>query len=206
LIFAALTVVFVGLLLASEWKESVRGRWLTKPVASLGFICAGAMQPSIATKDGKLIFAALVLSAIGDVFLIPKKKSTFQLGVFAFLLAHLAFAAAFIVRGPSWPGTLLALVPLAVVAVPVARVVLPKAEDLKPAVAVYIVVVTVMAALAVGNAVREHAPMVAVAGLMFWCSDLAVARDTFIKPGFVNRAWGLPLYYAAQLVFALFVL
>lgn len=206
MLWAALTAVFVGLLLAAEWKGSIRGRWLTKPVASLGFVMAGAMQPTMETKDGKMIFAALVLSAIGDVLLIPKNKKWFQAGVFAFLLAHLAFAAAFLVRGPSWPGTLLAAAPLAVVAVPVARVILPKAEDLKPAVAVYIVVVTAMAALAVGNAVREHAPLVALAGLMFWCSDLAVARDTFLKPGFVNRAWGLPLYYAAQLVFALYVL
>lgn len=37
---------------------------------------------------------------------------------------------------------------------------------------------------------------------MFWCSDLAVARDRFIAPGFVNRLWGLPLYYAAQVAFA----
>ena len=206
MIWAALTAVFVGLLLAAEWKGSIRGRWLTKPVASLGFVLAGAVQPTMTTSDGKMIFAALVLSAIGDVLLIPKNKKWFQAGVFAFLLAHLAFAAAFLMRGPSWPGTLLAAAPLAVVAVPVARVILPKAEDLKPAVAVYIVVVTAMAALAVGNAVREHAPLVALAGLMFWCSDLAVARDTFLKPGFVNRAWGLPLYYAAQLVFALFVL
>ena len=127
-------------------------------------------------------------------------------GVFAFLLAHLAFAAAFLVRGVSWPGTLLAVLPLATVAIPIARLVLPKAEELKEPVAVYIVVVTAMAALAVGNAVREHAPLPALAGLMFWCSDLAVARDTFLKPGFVNRAWGLPLYYGAQLVFALFVM
>jgi uncharacterized membrane protein YhhN len=31
---------------------------------------------------------------------------------------------------------------------------------------------------------------------------LSVARDRFVVPGFVNRAWGLPLYYAAQLVLA----
>ena len=30
-----------------------------------------------------------------------------------------------------------------------------------------------------------------------------VARDRFIAPGFANAAWGLPLYYGAQLVLAL---
>jgi hypothetical protein len=29
-----------------------------------------------------------------------------------------------------------------------------------------------------------------------------VARDRFVAPGFVNRAWGLPLYFGAQLLFA----
>jgi len=38
--------------------------------------------------------------------------------------------------------------------------------------------------------------------LMFLVSDLAVARDRFVAQGFINRLWGLPLYYAAQLVLA----
>jgi hypothetical protein len=33
-------------------------------------------------------------------------------------------------------------------------------------------------------------------------SDLSVARDRFVAPGFVNRAWGLPTYFAAQLLLA----
>ena len=41
-----------------------------------------------------------------------------------------------------------------------------------------------------------------VGAVMFYGSDLAVARDRFVAPGFSNRAWGLPLYYAAQLVIA----
>ena len=38
---------------------------------------------------------------------------------------------------------------------------------------------------------------------MFWMSDISVARARFKSAGFGNRLWGLPLYYAAQLVFAL---
>ena len=44
--------------------------------------------------------------------------------------------------------------------------------------------------------------MVPVGAAMFTASDIAVVRDRFISKGFVNRAWGLPLYYAAQLVIA----
>ena len=43
---------------------------------------------------------------------------------------------------------------------------------------------------------------VAVGALAFTASDVAVARDRFVKNGFQNRAWGLPLYYGAQLLIA----
>ena len=41
------------------------------------------------------------------------------------------------------------------------------------------------------------------AAVAFYLSDVSVARDRFVAPGFGNRIWGLPLYYAAQLLFAL---
>ena len=40
------------------------------------------------------------------------------------------------------------------------------------------------------------------AALLFYASDFFVARDRFVRPGFVNRLIGLPLYYAAQAWFA----
>jgi hypothetical protein len=44
---------------------------------------------------------------------------------------------------------------------------------------------------------------VMTAAVAFYISDVSVARDRFVAPGFGNRIWGLPLYYAAQLLFAL---
>jgi hypothetical protein len=35
-----------------------------------------------------------------------------------------------------------------------------------------------------------------------YLSDLSVARDRFVKPAFVNRLWGLPLYYASTVLIA----
>ena len=42
-------------------------------------------------------------------------------------------------------------------------------------------------------------PLGAVA---FFLSDLAVARDRFVAKGWVNRVWGLPLYYFGQVLLA----
>ena len=41
-----------------------------------------------------------------------------------------------------------------------------------------------------------------VEGLLFCLSDLAVTRDRFIARSFWNGAWGLPLYYGAQVLLA----
>ena len=37
---------------------------------------------------------------------------------------------------------------------------------------------------------------------LFYLSDLAVARQRFVAPGFENKLIGLPLYYAGQLLLA----
>ena len=46
-------------------------------------------------------------------------------------------------------------------------------------------------------------PIRLVAALLFYLSDLAVARERFVAPGRTNRLWGLPTYYVAQILFAL---
>jgi uncharacterized membrane protein YhhN len=46
---------------------------------------------------------------------------------------------------------------------------------------------------------------VRLGALLFVASDLAVARDRFVRPGLANRAVGLPLYDAAQVLLALAV-
>ena len=57
-------------------------------------------------------------------------------------------------------------------------------------------------ALSAGAVAGGASPALVVGATMFLFSDLAVARDRFIAPGIRNRLWGLPLYYAAQLVLA----
>jgi uncharacterized membrane protein YhhN len=66
----------------------------------------------------------------------------------------------------------------------------------------YIAVITVMLALAVGTAAAGSPTLILVGALAFYLSDLSVANDRFVRPGFLNRLWGLPLYYAAQLCLA----
>jgi hypothetical protein len=38
--------------------------------------------------------------------------------------------------------------------------------------------------------------------LLFTASDISVARDRFVQPASVNRLWGWPTYFLAQIVLA----
>jgi hypothetical protein len=42
-----------------------------------------------------------------------------------------------------------------------------------------------------------------IGALAFAASDISVAVDRFVKPAFVNKLWGFPLYYVAQLLITL---
>jgi len=63
-------------------------------------------------------------------------------------------------------------------------------------------VISVMSALACGVSAAGGPWAVAVGALAFTASDISVARDRFVRHRFINRAWGLPPYYAAQLLLA----
>ena len=76
------------------------------------------------------------------------------------------------------------------------------APDMRVPIAIYMVVIALMCVAAIG-AYGAGAPwMVPVGAVMFTASDIAVVRDRFVSTGFINRAWGLPLYFGAQLLLA----
>jgi uncharacterized membrane protein YhhN len=54
----------------------------------------------------------------------------------------------------------------------------------------------VIAAIVLGNA------RFLGGAVLFFASDLAVARDKLVAPSFTNHAWGVPAYYAGQLLIA----
>ena len=203
-IATAATGALVVALLVCEAREATIGRWVTKPLASIGFILcallAGAPQTS---RYSLCILIALVLSFFGDVFLIPKSKASFKVGLFAFLIGHFAFAAAFVARGLNAIAAAIALAALVIPAVVVGRWLWPRVDGkLRGPVLAYIAVITGMVACAIGSVYSRFEPLPIVAAAAFYLSDLSVARDTFVHKSFVNRLWGLPLYYGAQLLFA----
>jgi uncharacterized membrane protein YhhN len=75
-------------------------------------------------------------------------------------------------------------------------------DGMRGPVVAYAAVISVMGVLAVATAVDAWDWRIPTGAVMFVISDLSVARDNFVAPGFCNRLWGLPLYYGGQLLLA----
>lgn len=201
-ILTALGALGVVVLVWSERSEP-RLRPAAKFASSAGFVLVAVVGGATGSAYGRWVLVALVLSAIGDLLLLGATTRTFLAGLGAFLVAHLAYIGAFAVRGLEPAAAVLALGALTAPALVVVRWLWPHVPHrLRIPVAVYATVITLMVAAAVGTAANLATGTIPLAAIAFYLSDLAVARERFRAPGFVNKLWGLPLYYIAQYVFA----
>jgi uncharacterized membrane protein YhhN len=198
------TLLALAALLLAESRASAAGVWVAKPLASTGFVVLALARGAAGTGYGRWVLAALVLGWLGDVLLIPKgAKRAFAAGLGSFLLGHLAFAAAFLARGVAWPWLAAGALAAAAVAVPVLRWLGPHVPPaLRRAVHAYVAVISAMVAAAAGAFGAGGGAALLAGALGFFASDLAVARERFVARSFTNKLWGLPLYYASQLLLA----
>ena len=202
MVFIFATAACVAALLVAEYRASRLGVWLAKPAAAVCFVAAALSFGALDSSYGRVVLAGLVFSLCGDVLLIPQgKPRVFQAGVAAFGVGHVAYLAAFVLRFES---ALLAVICAAAAALALLRVFswlrpqLP--SDMVIPVRAYMAVISAM--LVAAAAAAPSSPWILVGAAMFYVSDLAVAHDRFVASGFANRVWGLPLYFAAQLVLA----
>jgi uncharacterized membrane protein YhhN len=204
LIATLATLVAVIALLVFERLGTARGIWVAKPAASLGFVCIAWFAGALSSTFGSIMLGALVLCAIGDVLLIPAGHgAAFQLGTGSFVLGHGLYAWAFWLQRPALVATIItAAIMLVTLAITLRWLKPHLPAALTAPVYVYTGVISVMVSLAVGASVTLADPRLALAAIGFAASDLSVARDRFVQPSYVNLLWGLPLYYAAQVVFA----
>jgi uncharacterized membrane protein YhhN len=176
---------------------------LAKAVASTCFVALAVINGANGSSYGRFILAALMLSWVGDVLLLSRRSSFLLGGIAVFLLAHLAFAAAF-TRVAIDQGWLLgSIVCTAISGVLLVRWLWPRLESFyRIAVPAYVAAIMAMASLAIGVSAASMPITVAIGAIMFAISDVSVAKDRFIESSFVNKVWGLPLYYVAQLLLA----
>ena len=199
---AACLLSVIGLL-AADRLESVAGRVLAKLAASTCFVLIAVSLGAARTGYGRLILGALVLGWVGDALLLSRAARAFMAGLGAFLLSHLLFAAAFAAGALSPPAMLVASALAVAFGAVVLRWLMPHTPSaFKRPVMAYVVVILAMTVAAAGHAAASGRWAVLVGALLFAASDLSVARDRFVVRSFVNRAWGWPTYFAAQVLLA----
>ncbi len=204
-VLAGVTALLLVVFLVLEKRQAPRGVWV-KAAASAAFVGTALAAGATDSAYGRWILAGLCLGALGDVLLELAGRSWFLIGLAAFLFTQLTYIGAFATVQPHVLVAVIAAAGLLVPAALVGRWLWPHlGRDMRGPVLAYIVVITAMVAAAAG-AVAGEGPLAAVpAAVAFYVSDLFVARDRFVARGFVNRLLGLPLYYGAQVVFALSV-
>lgn len=208
-ILVLLCFIAVAGLLYAERRDNEDLRRLFKPAASICFVLAGVAGGGLASGFGQAIIAGLVLCAVGDVLLISKSEGFFLAGMAAFALGHAAYIAAFLLGGPSvTPAVIGGALAAAAFAGGLVVWLWRDLGKFRGPVIGYAIIISVMVATSLAHWAAQPSPAsasLAVAAAGFALSDLSVARDRFRKSEFVNRLWGLPLYYAAQSLFAVSV-
>jgi uncharacterized membrane protein YhhN len=192
----------VGYVLA-ERKGGGPIAWLAKAAASTCFLVLAFVNGAADSTYGRLVLAALTFSWLGDALLLSIRGSFLLGGIVAFLAAHVAYAGAFASRAVDPTAFLAALIFWNLAVFFLIRWLWNYLEGYhRVAVPVYLAAITVMASLAVATL----SPLITVAAAIFAVSDISVARDRFVKRTIANKAWGIPLYYFAQVLFAVSVI
>lgn len=177
--------------------------YLAKPGCMVVLVAAAtALEPADGAARVALV-VALVLSTVGDVFLMVRGDSSglFLGGLAAFLLAHVAYVVGFWLEGIEVGGLLAGLVLAAVLVVAVGRPVVGAVRrgdepEMAGPVAAYVAVISAMVLSAAATGDGR-----AIAGaLLFAGSDSLIARDRFVR----SAAWApltiIVTYHLGQLL------
>ena len=196
---AALTIIF-----------DYRGRWrlvyAAKPLALAGIIVLVLIAKYPYPRYRAWILAGLGSSLLGDVFLMLRRKRFLE-GLASFLAAHVFYIIAFL-SAMAYHLHFGTLLPFFLYALFMMRILAPYLKKLRLPVFLYIVVITMMAALAAERYIGVgggKALSAFVGALLFVVSDSVLAAHHFVKKFPAAQAIILSSYFAAQLLIALSV-
>jgi len=146
-------------------------------------------------KFSFFIFVGLIFCWFGDFI------DNFLLTVIFFLFAHLCFISAFIFYGidknKCLKSILIILLPSAIITYWLYRYI--PSFDL-PFVIAYIIVISAMVVFAFGT--KPFYWIIILSAILFYISDIFVARWRFVDTSDINAFFCYPLYYTSCLLFA----
>jgi uncharacterized membrane protein YhhN len=205
-------MIFVAILLMMALLVSLKRQMsgialIAKTVLSVIFVLTALITPHLNPTYSWLIVIGLAFCLTGDICLAFDSRKAFSAGLAVFLVGHLIYVGAFfnIATVSIWSLIFLGL--FGIISGAVFAWLKPHLGSMKGPVIAYIVTITVMVAGAgsVAAVTRFSAGgrwLVAAGAILFYLSDLFVARQQFVQETFFNRAVGLPLYYMGQFFLA----
>ena len=195
-------------LLMSEKKESLKGILCTKPLLSALFIVMAMVQPHPFARYYSLVLCGLIFCFIGDICLaFFFHRLVFTLGLAAFLIGHLFYTIAFFATAGITLGAWISLAAIIILSSVVYLKLAPYLDTMKGPVIAYIVIISLMVigagSLALNPEFTLSSRLLVLSGaILFYISDLFVARHRFVKKEIINRYAGLPMYNTAQFMLA----
>jgi uncharacterized membrane protein YhhN len=183
-------------------------RWLlalAKPVATASLLLVVGRPPTDNVE--KLVAIGILFSIIGDGFLVVEGARAFFAGTSAFLTAQLLYAGAFwSLRAPDRPIAPVAPVVVIVSALLVANLWRPSG-NLRPAIVVYAIGITLMVCTALGTLGGPLPPLAAfcaaAGAVLFYISDATLAWDKFRRPIRHSTMVTMGVYWLGQIGIAL---
>lgn len=204
----ALVMIGVGctcLVIANLAGQSLPALF-AKLFASTGFIVLAISADALRSRYGRLILTGLLFSWAGDAFLELETQSYFLPGLGSFLLAHVCYSVAFVTHGIRFRSMATAAFPVVLASGMAMFWLSPHVgAPMTLAVWAYVIVISVMVTFGWGARGAGGTWLMPIGATLFYLSDLSVATGQFVKPGFPNYVWGLPLYYIAQTMLAMSV-
>ena len=205
LLLAAACLILCQVCLVAERRHRPLLAGIAKTLASLSFVALAFQTGALDSHMGRLILAGLMLSLLGDVLLLGTQRIVFLGGMAAFGLAHVAYTLGFLRMGPfpGW-GWAVGVGATALFIGATLRWLWPRLlPQWRGAVAAYTAIIGIMVAVALsGTLSGRMAYSFALGAVLFAVSDISVACDRLTAKDGQTRRWGLPLYYAAQLILA----
>ncbi len=151
------------------------------------------------SKYGIFVLIGLIFCWLGDF----SGRYNFKASVVSFALAHILFISAFLLIGIKKKRTLISLGIFSVISFCIFYWLYPYVPETdQPFVFAYIIVITAMIVIALGTRTSPIQKVISLGAILFYVSDIFVARRKFVDPSHVNALIYLPLYYASCIVFA----
>ena len=190
--------------LLGEYRRHTLLTAMGKILAASAYIAAALSLGALETAYGRLVVLAMAFCWAGDLLLVSRSsRGLFLGGLSAFLLGHVVYSVAFSVRGLVAGTGVFALAAMGLFIWFIMRWLKPHLDArMRVPVLAYMLAISVMMATAAGSWAAQASLPLLLGAALFVASDVSVARNRFVAPGIINRAWGLPAYFIAQLLLA----